>query len=240
MKIKSAIIATLCLVASLGCTRVHHSYQPFVAAGTALPVEVAVKFKSGQPVSGTVHHRVSGQGAYHATPMQVRAGQLWAVLPTGHLQPQDTVEYYIDVTRDGSMHALGSPASPYVVTMLDRTELILSRLSDRPIASDEDHPVRIVLVASGQPVEQPRATYQIPGIPGEIRAEMDNDGRGNFHIIIPPAVVRAGQWKYSIEVPLEGETYRLPQQGYRTFHVKPVKRETKRMVTEIIEEHLPH
>ena len=40
------------------------------------------------------------------------------MLPTDHLQPDEQVEYYIDVERDGKMKGLGSPASPYVVTFL--------------------------------------------------------------------------------------------------------------------------
>ncbi|MCZ6444720.1 MAG: hypothetical protein O6758_00900, partial [Planctomycetota bacterium] len=119
MRTQCAIFIGIGLFAALGCSRVQHSFHSYQPVGTALPVEVAVKHKDSEPVSGTVYHRMAGAGAYQATPMQLRAGQLWALLPTEDLQPQDTAEYYIDVNKAGRQYALGSPGSPFVVTFMD-------------------------------------------------------------------------------------------------------------------------
>ena len=43
----------------------------------------------------------------------------------------------------------------------------------------------IYLLARAQPIEQPTAIYQMPGVPGDIRAPMEADGRGNYRIVIP-------------------------------------------------------
>ena len=117
------------------------------------------------------------------------------------------------------MIAFGSPASPYVVTFLDPTDLILANLSDRSTASDTDHPVIIALYSKGQPIDQPTAIYQMPGVPGDIRAPMQPDRYGNYYIEIPHTAVSAGTWQYAIEVPLHGKVHRRPAQGYRTFSV---------------------
>ena len=50
---------------------------------------------------------------------------------------------------------------------------------------------------------------------------METNGRGDFEVMIPPFAVRAGTWKYAIEVPINGDLHRMPHQGYRTFVVKP-------------------
>ena len=57
------------------------------------------------------------------------------------------------------------------------------------------------------------------GIPGDIRAPMESDGSGNYRIVIPPAAVVAGTWRYSIEFPLDGQIHRMPPNGYRSFTV---------------------
>ena len=213
--------AAVCLFVLLGCSRIQHGSRPYHAAGTDLPVEVVVEHKPDELVSGTVYHRDSGYGAYEAHRMQLRADRLWALLPTDHLHPDDTVEYYIDVTKDGKLHALGSPGSPYVVTILDQAGMILASLQDRPYAGDEDHQVRIVLLTGHQPIDQPGVVYQMPGVPGDITAPMEADGRGNYHLIIPARAVVPGTWRYAIEVSFDGQKYRLPRHGYRSFVVAP-------------------
>ena len=225
MNLKAAITVTACLIVATGCGRVHHTFRPNQPAGTALPVEVTVKHKADQMVSGTVYHRMTGMTAFDSARMQPRAGQLYALLPTQDSLPLDTCEYYIDVNRDGKMFALGSPGSPYVVTFLDQEEMILSNLNDRPIASDAGHEVRIVLEARNQPIDQPYAVYRMPGVPGNIRTPMESDGYGNYQVIVPPHAVRPGTWRYAIEVPLNGSTYRIPKQGYRSFTVDRLHRQ---------------
>lgn len=233
MRTQCAIFIGIGLFAALGCSRVQHSFHPYQPVGTALSVEVAVKHKDSEPVSGIVYHRMTGAGAYQATPMQLRAGQLWALLPTEDLQSQDTAEYYIDVNKARRQYALGSPGSPFVVTFMDQAGMILSSLRDKPFATDTAHEVRIVLQGANQLVDQPTAVYQIPGVPGEIRAPMEADGYGNFQILIPPHAVRAGTWKYAIEISLNGEIIRMPQQGYQSFFVQPAR------THEVAVEHTP-
>ncbi|MHC4948549.1 MAG: hypothetical protein ACYTG1_09835 [Planctomycetota bacterium] len=220
MRAKPFLAVAVLLAVAAGCSAVQHQHQPYRAAGTDLPVEVTVKHEAGEPVQGTVHHRSAGSGAYDTVRMELRGDQLWTMLPTSGLEPEAEVEYYIDVDKAGELHTLGSPGAPYVVTFLDQDGMILSSLRDRPVASDSDHPVRIVLHAKGEPIGQPMAVYLMPGIPGEIRAPMEHDGRGNYLVTIPPTVVRAGTWKYMIEVPINGTTYRFPENGFRTFAVK--------------------
>ncbi len=219
MRATSAILAGLGLMAALGCSRIQHRYVPYHAAGQALPVEVVVPHKPDVPVRGTVYHRFPGQGHYASTPLQARGGQLWALLPTESVPPDGAVEYYIDVTRDGKLIAMGSPAAPYVVTFLDEIGLILANLEHRVVASDTIHPVQIILLTGRGAVDQPTACYQMPGVPGDIRAPMEPDGRGNFSITIPSRAVSPGTWRYAIEVPVAGQMHRLPPQGYQSFMV---------------------
>ncbi len=207
---------------TLGCTRVHHHYKPNQVVGRTLPVEVTITHDADDVVDGTVHYRTTGSAGsspYEAVRLQRRANQLWTMLPTEQLQADDTIEYYIDVMKNGRMTALGSPASPFVVTVLDRTGMVLASLSDRPIASDTEHEVQIILYARQQPIGQPTVIYQMPGVPGDIRSPMEADGYGNFRVVIPASVVNAGTWRYAIEFPLEGEHYRRPPLGYRSFVV---------------------
>lgn len=218
MRVKT-IIACVLLTTLIGCTRIKHHHEPLHAAGMPLPIEVTVKHKPGQSVSGTVHHRTPDEPHYASTIMQLRADQLWAMVPTDHLPPNEQLQYYIDVTKDGQMTALGSPGAPYVVTLLDPAGMILAQLSDRSYATDDEHPVKIVLHANHEPIEQPSLIYQMPGVPGDVRASMDPNGRGGYEVTIPPFAVRPGTWRYAIEVPLEGTVHRRPPQGYRSFSV---------------------
>jgi hypothetical protein len=219
MRRLSSIVLGLCLLAAVGCGGVGHRYTSVQPVGTALPVEVSVKHKADQTVYGTVHYRVSGTGAYERKPMQLRAGQLWAMLPTEDVASQDTVEYYVDVNLAGKLHALGSPGSPYVVTFMDEESMILASLREEVYASDTLNEVRIVLLAWNEPIGQPFISYQLPGVPGEIHAPMEADGYGNYQIIIPPHAVSPGIWRYAIEFALNGTEHRLPRHGTRSFTV---------------------
>lgn len=219
MKPFSAPAVGSCVLVLCGCTRVYHAYTPHHAVGTTVPIEVTLTHKHGEAVSGTVYYRPAGQGQYKAVAMNDRADQMWAILPTERYGPDERLQYYVDVSKEGKLFAFGSPGSPYEITFLDQTDMILANLADEPIASDADHPVIIALYAKGQPIEQPTAVYQMPGVPGDIRAPMKRDNYGNFYITIPSAVVIAGTWQYAIEVPLDGQVHRRPAQGYRTFSV---------------------
>ncbi len=215
----SVLVVGSCALVMVGCTRVYHAYGPNHAAGASLPIEVTLAYKPDDVVSGTVFYRPAGQGQYRAVTMKARADQLWAVLPTEQYAADEKLQYYLDVSRKGKLFAFGSPAAPYVVTFLAPTDLILANLSDGATSSDTEHPVIIALHANGQPIDQPTAIYQMPGVPGDIRAPMQPDRYGNYSITIPHTAVSAGRWQYAIEVPLDGKVYRRPAQGYRTFSV---------------------
>lgn len=215
-------VSALLVLAAAGCgSPVRHFYRSVHGAGASLPIEVSVRHKPDQMVTGTVYYRRSAADTYEAAPMRLRAGQLWAMLPTEDTQPQETLEYYIDVDRAGEFVALGSPGSPYVVRFLDRDGMIIAGLRLAAYASDDRHPVRMVLVARHEPVEEPVAVYRIPGVPGEVRAPMEPDGSGNFQVFIPRHGARVGTWRYAVEVSLNGQLYRLPEHGFRSFVVKP-------------------
>ena len=219
----TSLLAGCCLLVTLGCTRVHHRFTPRQVVGRTLPIEVTINHDAKDVVHGTIYYRTTGStgsGQYESIRLQRRADQLWTMLPTENLQASDTIEYYIDVSKNGRMTALGSPASPFVVTVLDRTEMVLANLSDRANASDTEHEVQIILYARSQPIGQPTVIYQIPGVPGNIRSPMEPDGHGNYHIVIPPNAVSGGTWRYAIEFALEGEQYRRPPLGYRSFVVQ--------------------
>lgn len=219
MRATCALVIGIGLVVTAGCTKVHHRYEPYQAIGRPIPIEVSIKHKSDEPISGTVYHRSAGRFNYKATRLQARGEQLWAMVPTDGLQPDDTVEYYLDVVKDGRLTTLGTPGAPYVVTVLDQAGMVRNSLRDYPVASDSAHAVAIVLSAHRQPIEQPTALYQMPGVPGDVRAPMEADGHGNYKIVIPPAAVSPGTWRYAIEVPYNGQVFRLPEQGYRSFVV---------------------
>ena len=219
MRLAHAIVGSAFLLAAAGCGGVGHRYTSVQPVGTSLPIEVSVKYKADQTVYGTVHYRSSGTGAYGREPMQLRAGQLWAMLPTEDVASQETVEYYVDVNVNGKLHALGSPGSPYVVTFMDEESMILASLREEVYASDTRNEVRILLLAWNEPIDQPFIKYQLPGVPGEIRAPMEPDGRGNYQILIPPYAVSPGIWRYSIEFSLYGTAHRVPPYGTRSFTV---------------------
>jgi hypothetical protein len=212
-------LACGCLLAAAGCTSIRHYPTDRLPVGSPLPLEVSVRTKAGRHVEGTVFYRTGGMGRFEEAPMNYRAGILYAELPTDTLAPRDTVEYYVDVRLDGDLHAIGTPGSPYVVTMLDRRDMILSSLHEQVFASDTMNEVRVVLVARDQPIGQPTISYMMPGVPGEIRTPMEPDGYGNYVMAIEPHAVRSGTWKYAIEVPLDGSIHRMPRQGYQSFSV---------------------
>lgn len=220
MKALTALAVGSCALVMAGCTRVYHAYSPHHPANTSLPIEVTLTHKPDQVVDGTVYYRPAGHGSYQAMPMSDRANQLWAVLPTENYGPDERLEYYLDVSKEGKPFAFGSPANPYEVTFLDRTGLILTSLMDQSIASDADHPVVITLYSRGQPIDPPTVIYEMPGVPGEIRAAMQADDHGNYSVTIPRRTVRAGAWQYAIEVPLNGRVYRRPERGFRRFTVE--------------------
>lgn len=219
MKSLCAIACGCLLLAGAGCTSIRHSPTDRLSVGSPLPLEVSVRTKAGRQVEGTVYYRTTGAGRFEEAPMHYRAGELYAELPTETLEARDRVEYYVDVRLDGKLYAVGTPGSPYVVTMLDRREMILSSLAERVFASDTMHDVRIVLMSRDQPIDQPTIAYMMPGVPGEIRAPMETDGYGNYVMFIASQAVRSGTWKYAIEVPLDSTVHRMPSQGYRSFTV---------------------
>ncbi len=219
MRSLRVIVCGCVLLAAAGCTRIRHYPTDRLSVGSPLPVEVAVQTKASRQVQGTVFYRTTGVGRFEAAPMDYRAGQLYVELPTDSLGPNDRVEYYLDVRVDGDLHAIGTPGSPFVVTMLDRRDMILSSLDEQVFASDTLNEVRIVLVSRNQPIDQPTVSYLMPGVPGEIRAPMETDEYGNYVMYIAPHAVRSGTWKYAIEVPLDGTVHRMPSHGYRSFTV---------------------
>jgi hypothetical protein len=101
-----------------------------------------------------------------------------------------------------------------------RLTMIVANLRDTVHASDDEHAVRIVLLTGGEPVDQPEAVLLMPGMPAEMVAPMEPDGRGNWQVVIPARAVSPGPWRYAIEVPVDGELHRFPIQGYRSFDVK--------------------
>jgi hypothetical protein len=207
------------LLAAAGCTSIRHYPTDRLPVGSPLALEVSVRTKASRQVTGTVFYRTTGIGRFEAAPMDYRAGQLYTELPTDSLGPNDRVEYYVDVRVDGDLHAIGTPGSPFVVTMLDRRDMILSNIEERVFASDTMNDVRIVLLTRNQPIDQPTVSYLMPGVPGEIRAPMETDEYGNYEMFIAPHAVRSGTWKYAIEVPLDGMVHRIPSHGYRSFTV---------------------
>lgn len=225
--IRAAVLGT-CLIGLLGCTRVHHRFEPFQAVGEPLAIEVSITHSPDELVTGTVHHRAPGEAAYRHTPMQVRGQQLWAMLPTDQLRPDDTIEYYLDVSKNGKLITLGSPARPYAVKVLDDAGMVRANIRAYTVASDTNNPVGIILAANRQPIDQPTAMYRMPGVPGDIRAPMETDGRGNYHVFVPPPGVRAGTWHYAIEIPYRGQIFRVPRQGFRSFVVIDAAYEPKR------------
>ncbi len=220
MRALSALVIGMVLLGLAGCASpIGYRFEPYHPIGTSLPVEVAVKHKPQQYVRGTVYYRTTGQGSFQTASMSLRGDRLWAVLPTDGLKSRDSVEYYVDVTKEDKLYTIGSPGSPFVATFLNETQLVFSRLQDHVVASDDRHPVHIVLVTNRQPVDQPSVVYRMPGVPGDISAPMQPDRYGNFVVVIPPYSVRPGTWQYAIEVGFDGETARLPVAGYRSFFV---------------------
>jgi hypothetical protein len=219
MRVLACATAVLLLTA-FGCSRIQYSFKPYYPAGAAVPVEVVVPHKATQPIGGTVYYRTQNAGPYQPVAMGARGDQLWAVLPTENLQPKERVEYYIDVTRGDELHPIRSPGSPFVVTFLGKVDMLLSSLRDSVNAGYDHDAVRISLATGNHTVEVPRVVYQMPSVPGDIRADMYGDSYRGYQLVIPPHAVHAGTWRYAIEVTYEGETYRLPAHGYRTFIVK--------------------
>jgi hypothetical protein len=220
MRLIAAALIVVLTAGSLGCVRVvRHRYDPNQPTGVSVPVEVTVPYKTGDDIRGTVHYRLSGKGRYESLTMQTRGGQLWAMLPTESYAAAESVEYYIDFSRNGEFTGLGSPGSPYRIKFLDKRDYILANLVDESSSTDADHPVAIHLYAAGQPVHRPVVHYQMPGVPGEVRAPMESDGYGNFHLVIPAAAVAPGVWRYAIEMNVSEQTHRMPPQGYRSFSV---------------------
>lgn len=220
MRAQSVIVAGFCLLVLAGCSTVKHASAPYAVAGVDVPVEVAVRYKEGDMVHGVVHHRRPNHGGpFVETPMTLRADQLYAMVPGESTVPHDTLEYYIDVSKNGKLHAIGSPMKPFTKTFLEADQIVLTHLEDKPLATDAHHDVRLVLLTQAQPVGSPSVIYQMPGVPGNIRSDMEKDFRGDYQVVIPSESVTPGTWRYAMEVTVNGTVYRFPERGYRSFQV---------------------
>ena len=100
----------------------------------------------------------------------------------------------------------------------------MTNVRDHVFGTDSEHEVRIVRTAGRHPIDQPIVFYQVPGAAGDVRAPMVDDGLGGYQLTIPAAAVSPGTWTYTIEVPLNGKTYRIPEEGHRSFVVKETER----------------
>lgn len=223
-----------CLAAALtGCgAGVRHAPKPAQLAGSALPVEVQVK--TDKPVRGEVSWRVYPETRYETLTLSRRAGQLWTFLPTEAVAPGSTVEYFIDVTRDGKLYALGTPARPYATDILGATEFTLSQLSAHVYSGYAGEDVRLELRTGsnrlGESVGQPLVELLVPGLPGSNVTPMD-PSRNGYATTIDGDAVGPGTWSYAIEVPVGDEIFRLPEAGFYSFTVQlppppPVREKT--------------
>ena len=218
---RTALLALMLLLLT-GCgVTVRHQPAAFQPIGTALPVEVSHNFDNDAKVEGVVHYRVNPGSTFAQAAMQMRGGQLWTMLPTEDLARDECVEYYIDIDGDGKLYALGSPGRPFVTTFLDRTGMIIANLHATIHASDTNDDVVIVLHTKQAPVREPVVEYFMPDVPGVVRAPMDPNAYGDFVIVIPAHAVRAGTWRYALEMDVEGYAHRIPEQGFGAFDVRP-------------------
>ncbi len=224
MRVLSGFVIGIGALVVAGCNGSSHTTRPYHLRGTALPIEVGVTSEAGETVSGIVHYRTSRGGVYQPALMRLDDQELRVELQTQDLRANDTLEYYISVTTAGKLKTMGSQHAPFVVTFLDRDAMIMTNVRDHVFATDSEHEVRIVLTAGRHPIDQPIVFYQISGASGDVRAPMVDDGLGGYQLIIPPAAVSPGTWTYTIEVPLNGKTYRLPEEGHRSFVVKETER----------------
>lgn len=222
MRVLLSVIA-LFLLAGCGAT-VRHNPRAIQPVGTTLPIEVSHTFDRDADVSGVVHYRMPGSPTFAQAALQMRGTQLWTMLPTEDLAPDEWVEYYIDVDGDGSLYALGSPGRPFQTTFLDRTGMIIAGLHATVHASDTSEDVVIVLNTRGAVIDQPIVEYFMPDVPGIVRAPMDADPYGNFVVVIPAHVVRAGTWRYAIDMEVEGLAHRIPETGFGVFDVNRAER----------------
>lgn len=224
MRVLSGFVIGIGALVVAGCSGSSHTTRPYHLRGTALPIEVRVQSEAGEKVSGIVHYRSSHSDVYQPALMRLNDQALRVELQTQHLRANDTLEYYIDVTTAGKLKTIGSQHAPFVVTFLDRDAMIMTNVRDHVFATDSEHEVRIVLTVGRHPIDQPIVFYKISGAAGDVRAPMVDDGLGGYQLTIPPAAVSPGTWTYTIEVPLNGKTYRIPEEGHRSFVVKETER----------------
>lgn len=239
MSLRFALTGLAALTTILsGCsTSIRHSYVTVHPAGEPLPIEVQIVNPGEYLYEGAVHVASNGSPYFEPVPLERRGDMMWAILSTEQLGPDDQITYYIDVASPEKMHTLGSPTSPFRVTLLDRTGMILANLSLKAHAYDSNTPVRIVLHAKGQPIGPPMIEYFVPGVPGQVHAAMEPDGRGNYSIEVSPYAVQPGVWRFAVVVPIDGIEHRLPEFGFQKFTVtEPVYDD----ILTGVEEHLPH
>ncbi|MFG0256774.1 MAG: hypothetical protein ACF8GE_02615 [Phycisphaerales bacterium JB043] len=210
-----------------GCTSVSHSPRPRQAAGSTLPIEVRVSNTDATP-SGWVHYRTSGQDEFQEQTLEPRGDTLWTMLPTSELLPDEWVEYYIDVDVDGSLRALGSPASPYVTVFLDEIGMILAGLHMRVFASDTASPVSVVVTSEYGGTGVPEIEYEVPGVPGLVRTTMTQNGFGRYEMVIPNRAVQPGTWRFVSHVPVGDGVYRIPEDGFSVVYVEEYLEEIPR------------
>ncbi len=228
MPARSACTLSLLGAASLlvGCgTKIHHTPREYFQAGAPLPIEVDVDGVGDAPVTGVVRFRVERQYQFGTMEMNPRADQLYVMLPTESLEPGTLIEYYFDVAAGEELLGLGSPGRPFETTLLDRTSMMLNELRTRALATNDLNAVDIVFDAHGAPVEAPVIEYSLPNVPGVASAEMNPAGSGSFRLRVPAESVIAGTWRYAVVFGLEGQTYRVPENGFATFDVARAERD---------------
>ncbi|MBI1371603.1 MAG: hypothetical protein GC159_02415 [Phycisphaera sp.] len=207
-----SLVTLFTAVASVGCNAVTHKPQPFVLAGQTLAVSVKVDPKKGDSVSGDLHYRFNGE-PYRAATLQLRAKELWAILPTEPLRPGDSVAYYIDVLQGDEHHALASPTSPYVVPVLSRLDALLSSVRANATHGYAHEPIVIRLNAEPEAVDSAIVNYTVPGVPGEVTAAMTQVSPGQFRLDIPAPAVTPGLWTWRVTMLVEGKPFHMPKDG---------------------------
>lgn len=196
-----------------------HAHSRYHRLGDPLTLTVAVNDGEASSARGTLHYRGPGEASFTPRDMTPRGRTLWANLPTDDLPAGATIDYYFDVAIDGEPHHLRSPADPYRVTLLARAEHIFHSLDASVRAADADEHVRFTVRAGDYAIDWAKVVYERPGVTGSINAAMQRRAPGWYELTIESSNVVAGDWRYLVEVGVEGGTYRLPPIGRASFRV---------------------
>lgn len=226
MTLKRWTLAAACGLWLAACGP-QHTARPTVDVGQMLDLTVDVPDPRAAQAEGSVYYRMPGEPAYRAFPLAHRRDALVFAVPTDHLAPGETIEYYFDVFVDGQLKPLGSPDEPYTTRVVRAAGAaggpgplaVAGKPTIELVHGGADAPIIFYLHKNGLRIDRAELTYHAPQIPGRVVADME-PWSGSHRLVIPAYAVAPGEWRYRIRAICRDRILELPPEGDAAFEIE--------------------